>query len=45
MGESEINMKRLLSIIIILAFLILAGCSTEQKKEEEATPRYTADYA
>lgn len=37
-------MKKVVSIVSLLAFLILAGCSPEQKKEE-ATPRYTADYA
>ncbi|MCK5104930.1 MAG: alpha-L-fucosidase, partial [Cyclobacteriaceae bacterium] len=37
-------MKRLLSIVIILEFFIITGCSPE-KKAEEAKLRYTPDYA
>ena len=37
-------MKRLLSIVIILEFFIITGCSPE-KKAEEAKPRYIPDYA
>ena len=37
-------MKKLLSIIIILAFFIITGC-TPEKKIEEVKSRYTPDYA